>query len=90
MTQIIKTVDSAFTAGVAPSSNVVTAKGETLALDLTKAVLGVILFAGWNGSALAADADTGRATGITRLSLSMADLLALAATELDEAESRHP
>ena len=39
---------------------------------------------------IAADADTGRATGITRLSLSMADLLALAATELDEAESRHP
>jgi hypothetical protein len=59
LTQIIRTADSAFTAGVAPTSNVDTAKGGTLALDLTKAVLGAILCASWNGSALAADTGTG-------------------------------
>jgi 2',3'-cyclic-nucleotide 2'-phosphodiesterase len=36
-----------------------------------------------------ADAATGRASAITRLSLSMADLLALAAAELEGAESGH-
>jgi calcineurin-like phosphoesterase len=36
-----------------------------------------------------ADAATGRASAITRLSLSMGDLLALAAAELEGAESGH-
>jgi metallophosphoesterase (TIGR00282 family) len=37
---------------------------------------------------VAADPETGRATGITRISLSMADLLTLAAAEVGEAEAR--
>jgi 2',3'-cyclic-nucleotide 2'-phosphodiesterase len=37
---------------------------------------------------VAADPESGRATGITRISLSMADLLTLAAAEVGEAEAR--